>query len=89
MYAGAVKIYLGSAWATIEVEKGVNGTSIADRNHLALIYERTMYSANHQKCGTGGILFTATKSRLHFRAQPSKTNAMHNQSKQELFSILF
>lgn len=86
----AVKACLGPGLlTTYEDEKAEDGTSIADWNHLALIYERTMYSANHQKCGTGDILFTATKSRLHSRARPSKTNAMHNQSKQELFSILF
>lgn len=44
-----------------------------------------MYYANHRKCGTWGILFTATNSRLHSRVQPNKTNAMRNQSKQELF----
>jgi transcriptional regulator of aromatic amino acid metabolism len=78
----AVKVCLGPG---LQQKQKKEGTDIADRNLLALIYERTMYSANHQKCGTGGILFTATNSRLHSRVQPSTTNAMHNQSKQELF----
>ena len=78
----AVKAYLGPG---LQEKQKMEGTDIADRNLLALIYERTMYSANHQKCGTGGILFTATKSRLHSRVQPNTTNAMHDQSKQELF----
>lgn len=59
--------------------------NIADQNHLTLMYERTMYYANHQSAEQWVFCSQLQIPDYIPGSSPFETNAMRNQSKQELF----
>lgn len=85
-YAEGGEVFLKPT--TFMPSERMNGTSFADRNLLALIYERTLL-CKPSKVLNRRFLFTATNSRLHSRAQPSKTQRYAKPVKARTFSQFF